>query len=78
MNETKTTSLKKNHNFKKMVKGVLWFCKNMPEKNPENPTELLGWKVSLIEMGNGALNTLFHKSIDNHLTTKENGMTLNF
>ena len=52
MNETKTTSLKKNHNFKKMVKGVLWFCKNMPEKNPENPTELLGWKVSLSKMEN--------------------------
>ena len=49
----------------------------MPEKT-DNPTELWVWKFYLHEMGNVALNTLVNQSIDNHLITEENGMTLTF
>ena len=78
MNGTKTTSVQKSiHNFKEIVKGILWFCKHMQEK-PEYPTEIQEWKVSLREMGNGELNTLVHQSIDNHPITEEKGVILTF
>ena len=35
-------------NFKNIVKGILWFCDKMPNKKPEDPTEVLAQKVSLL------------------------------
>ena len=34
---------------------------NIFPKQSDNPIELLGWKVSLREIGNGSLNTLVHQ-----------------
>ena len=49
----------------------------MPLKKLNDPTELLGWKVSIREMGNEEFNTLVHQSIDKHLINEEKGITLN-
>ena len=37
---------------------------NTFQKKPDNPTELLVWKISLHEMENYAINILVHKSIE--------------
>ena len=50
---------------------------NICRKKLDYPTEILGWKISLHEIGNDALNTLVHQSIKKHLTKEEKGMTLN-
>ena len=64
--------------FRKNFKGILFFCKHKPEIKTDDMTEILGWKVFLCEMGNEALNTLVHHSIDKHLIKEEKGMILNF
>ena len=61
----KTTSVQKTiHNSKKIIKGILCFCEHIPEKKPDEPTEILVWKVSIREMGNESLNTFSCQSID--------------
>ena len=50
----------------------------MPEKKPNDLTEIFGWKVSLCEMGNEALNTLVNQIINKNLIKEETGMTLIF
>ena len=58
---------------------MAYFCfANIYQEKPDDPTKLLGWKVSICEILNGALDTLFHHSTDNHLITEEKGMTLTF
>ena len=47
-------------NLKNYVEGILWFWDNMPDKNREDPTEIVSGKVSLPLMAN--------KSIDQLLT----------
>ena len=50
----------------------------MPEKKPNDLNEIFGWKVSLCEMGNEALNTLVNQIINKKLIKEETGMTLIF
>ena len=51
---------------------------NIFHKKTDDPTELLGWKVSLCKMGNDALNSLVSQSIDKHLINKGKVMMLTF
>ena len=71
-------SLKNVQNLKNTVKGILWFCNKMPNKKPEDPTEVLTWKVSLPLMANKAMNQLITTSIDKGMIKNEEEHTINF
>ena len=76
--QKKYSSIRKTiHNFKKIVKAY-FVSANTLKKKTDDPTELLGWKVSLREMGNDALNTLVYQSIEKNMIKEENGTTLTF
>ena len=64
--------------FEENCQRSTFFIQTYSRKNPDDKTELFEWKVSPCEMGNGALNTLVHQLIDNHLINEEKGMTLTF
>ena len=74
----KITSVQKLFTISRKLSQDFFFYANICQKKPDVPTEHLGWKVYFRKMRNGALNTLVHQSIDNHLIKKENGMTLTF
>ena len=50
----------------------------MPNKKPEDPTEVLTWKVSLPLMANKAMNQLITTSIDKGMIKNEEEHTINF
>ena len=54
------------------------FCDKMPEKKPEDPTEILAWKKSLKHMANEAINKLFLASMEKSLINNEKELTKNF
>ena len=54
------------------------FCDKMPEKKPEDPTEILSWKKSLELMANEAINKLFSASMEKSLINNEKELTTNF
>ena len=56
--EKSNTTRKNFHNLKCTVRGILMFCENMPDKKPEDPTNILAWKNSLEIMTNDAINKL--------------------
>ena len=43
-------------NLKNTVRGILLSCDKMPDKKPEDPTEILAWKNSIELMANEAIN----------------------
>ena len=58
------------------MKGVLFFCNKMPNKKPEDPTEILAWKVSLTLMANKAIDKLLMKSIEKGMINDEKELTM--
>ena len=42
-------------NLKNIVKGILLFCNNIPNNKPEDPTDILAWKVSIPLMAKKAI-----------------------
>ena len=60
-----------------MSKAYFVSAKIYKEK-PDNLTKLLGWKVSIREMRNDALNTLVYQLIEKNITKEEKGMVLTF
>ena len=71
--------MKKNvQNIKNTVKGILWFYNKMPDKKPEDPTEILAWKVSLPLISNKVIDKLFPRSIDKGLINNKKELTMTF
>ena len=48
----------------------------MPDKKPEDPTEILAWKVSLTLMANKAIDKLLMKSIEKGMINDEKELTM--
>ena len=75
----KSNLVKKNvQNIKNTVKGILWFYNKMPDKKPEDPTEILAWKVSLPLISNKVIDKLFPRSIDKGLINNKKELTMTF
>ena len=70
--------LKKVFTMSRNVSKTYFVSANIRQEKYDNPTELLGWKLSLREMGNDAINILVHKSIEKNPIKKEKGMPLIF
>ena len=54
------------------------FCNNMPDKKPEDPTEILAWKNSVELMANEAINKFLSASIEKGLINNEKELTVTF
>ena len=50
----------------------------MPDKKPEDPTEILAWQNSLELMANEAINKLLSASMEKGLTNNEKNLTVTF
>ena len=74
----KSYLVKKNQNLKNTVRGILLLCDNMPDKKPEEPTEMLVWKNSLELMSNEAINILISASMEKCLINNEKDLTMTF
>ena len=75
----KTKSSENNvQNLKNIVKGILWFCNNMPNKKPEDPTDILALKMSFPLMVNKSINQMLTRSIENILIKNEKEFTMTF
>ena len=62
--KTITKNVRQNyHNIKRTVRSILLYCNEMPDKNPQNPLEILAWKISLENMANDAISKLVFDSI---------------
>ena len=63
-------------NLKNNVKGILWFCNKIPNNKPEDPTEILTYKVSLPLMANYKIDQLRTRSIEKGLMKNKMGLTM--
>ena len=66
------------HNLKNTVRGILLFCNKIPDKKPEDLTEILAWKNSLELMANEAINKLLLESTEKGLINNEKELTVTF
>ena len=69
---------KNSHNLKNTLRGIFLFCNNIPDKKPEDPTDILSWKNSLEIMANDAINKLLFSSIEKGLIKTEKDLTATF
>ena len=75
----KSKATRKNfHNLKITVRGILLLCNKIPDKKPEDPTEILSWKNSLELISNDAINKFVLASIKMVLIENEKDLTVNF
>ena len=54
------------------------FCDKIPDKKPEDPTDILAWKNSLKLIANEAINKLLSASMDKGLINNEKELTMTF
>ena len=54
------------------------FSDKIPDKKPEDPTEILAWKNSLKLIANEAINKLLSASMDKGLINNEKELTITF
>ena len=60
------------------MRGKLLFYDNMPNKKPEDPTDILSWKNSLELMANESINKLLLTSMEKGLINNKNELTMAF
>ena len=65
-------------NLNNTVKGILLFCDNIPNKKPEDPTDILAWKVSISLMSNKKIDQFITRSIEKGLINNDKELTMNF
>ena len=65
-------------NLKNTVRGILLSCDKMPDKKPEDPTEILAWKNSIELMANEAINKFLSESMEKGLIKNEKELTVTF
>ena len=66
------------HNVKSTMRYILLFRDKMPDKKPEDPTEIFSWKNSLEIMANDVINKLLLASIKKGLIKNEKGITVTY
>ena len=69
---------KKVQNLKNIVKGTFCLCDKIPNKKPQDPPEILAWKVSLPIMADNAVDKWVLISIEKDLTQNEKDITTTF
>ena len=65
-------------NLKNIVKGILLFCNNIPNNKPEDPTDILAWKVSIPLMDNKEIYQLNTTPIEKGLINNKKDLTITF
>ena len=79
MKRKKSNLVKENvQNLNNTVKGILLFCDNITDKKPEDPTDILAWKVSLSLMSNKTIDQFLTRSIEKGLINNDKELTMNF
>ena len=66
------------HNLKNTVRGILLFFNNMPDKKPEDTTDILSWENSLKNMADDTINKFLLASIKKGLIENEKDLTVTF
>ena len=66
------------HNLKNTVRGILLFFNNMPDKKPEDTTDILSWENSLKNMADDTINKSLSASMKKGLTNNEKELTVTF
>ena len=60
------------------MKGIFWFCGNIPNRTPEDSTQLLALEVSLLITADNAVNKFIKGSINKDMIKKEKDPTMTF
>ena len=69
--------MKKNvQNLKNSVKGILWFRDKIPDKKPEDPTELLALKIYFTTTADNAVDKFIVRPIEKYLIKGGKGLTM--
>ena len=58
------------------MRAILLYCNEIPDKNPQNPLEILAWKNSLENMANDAIFKLVSEFKNKGLIKDEKDLTV--
>ena len=70
--------MKQVQNLKNTIRFILWLCVKTTDKKPEDPTEVLAWKVSLPLLSNKAIDKSLKRSIKKVMLNNEKDINMNF